>query len=95
MGSRQDGQEEQYVLRIADASLANQIRRILREEETLQGKIALNFPGLCGFLASCGISFYNQPATRLCREWAAGCADRGGKAVQCQRAGPAHARGEL
>lgn len=35
------------MLRIVDAALADKLRRILREEETLQGNLELNFPGAC------------------------------------------------
>jgi len=39
--------EQQFVLRVADTSLADYIRRCLREEETLEGGLELRFRGRC------------------------------------------------
>ncbi|KAL6760814.1 TAFII55 protein conserved region-domain-containing protein [Haematococcus lacustris] len=42
--ANRDGQEEHYVLRVTDPDLADRLRRILREEESLAGSVELRFP---------------------------------------------------
>lgn len=45
MASNESGQEEQFLLRVADAQLAEKLRRVLREQETLNGSVQLLFEG--------------------------------------------------
>uniref|UniRef100_A0A7S0S221 TAFII55 protein conserved region domain-containing protein n=1 Tax=Chlamydomonas leiostraca TaxID=1034604 RepID=A0A7S0S221_9CHLO len=42
--SKVEQQEEQYVLRVVDPELADKIRKVLREEENIQGSVELTFP---------------------------------------------------